>query len=231
MKRITAVLAVTAIFIVSACGQSFQNLNFESAYNLTNPPEPDGADFPVTEALPGWTAYDGDVPLGDINYVSNELFAAGTAVELEGGSLALDGDFSVGLYSISSISQTGLVPDNAESLEFEANPALNLVVTLGGQSLSFRALSQGPNYTIYGANIPAGLDGQLEALTFGTEGAGGLALLDDIEFLPTTVPEPAEWALIGVAVVSFVLWRRRRNLAGPGCSTPIGHRWKLATRP
>jgi hypothetical protein len=142
MKRIIMTLAVVAIFIISARGQGFLNLDFESAQNLPGNPGI-GELVSVTDALPDWTAYDGNLALSEIYYVSNSLGHAQN-VELEGGSLALSGNnLSVGLYGNSSISQTGLVPDNTESLQFEARGpendplpgATGFAVSLGGQSL------------------------------------------------------------------------------------------------
>jgi hypothetical protein len=153
--------------------------------------------------------------LSDIYYVSNSFPGDSTSVELEAGSLALNGSsLTVGLYLAGSISQTGLVPAAAESLRFEAEGpgqggslgATGFEVTLGGQSLSYSVLSQGPDYVVYGANVLAGMDGQMEALTFGA--GDGPVLLDNIEFSTTGVPEPAEWALIGIGVVLFGFWRR-----------------------
>ncbi len=224
MKRVTMILAVAAIFVISARGQSFQNLNFEAAFGTgTNfPGNPgNGVLVSVANALPDWTPYDADLALSSIYYVSNILGHASN-VELESGSLALSGNnLSVELFENSSISQTGLVPGNAESLEFEAQGpgpggslgAANLSVTLGGQSLSYSAISEGPDYTVYGANIPADLDDQMEALTFGCQGIGsGQVLLDDIEFLP--VPEPSECALLGLGAILFGLCRRRKPQNG-----------------
>jgi hypothetical protein len=44
-----------------------------------------------------------------------------------------------------------------------------LVVSLGPQSLTFFALSNGPNYSVYAANVSA-FAGQMEALTFSALG-------------------------------------------------------------
>jgi hypothetical protein len=223
MKRVTMILAVAALFIISARGQGFGNLNFESAFGTgTNfPGNPgNGILVSVTNALPDWTPYNGPVGVGgalsSIYYVSNILGHASN-VELESGSLALSGnDLSVGLYQESAISQTGLVPTNAESLQFEASSpipgAAGFSVTLGGQSLSYSVLSEGPDYTdVYGANIPANLDGLTEALTFSCLGNGsGNVLLDDIDFSPMSVPEPSEYALIGLGAILFGL----RHLKG-----------------
>ena len=220
MKRITAILAVTAL-IISARGQGFLNLNFESAQNLPGNPG-NGELVSVTNALPDWTAYGGPAisgnALSSIYYVSNSLGNVSGSVELEGGTLALSGDFSVELFMNSAISQTGMVPDNAESLEFEAGgvaaggtfAASGFSVTLGVDTLLCSAISEGPDYTVYGANIPSGLDGLSEALIFSCQGGGsGQVQLDDIEFLPTSIPEPSEWALIGMGAVALLVRRRR----------------------
>jgi hypothetical protein len=127
---------------------------------------------------------------------------------LEGGSLALSGNYSVGLFSDGSISQTGLVPDNAESVQFETSAnitGLALNVILGGDNLGFSALSQGTGYTVYGINIPAAMDGQMETLTFRTEGATPGILLDNIEFSPMSVPEPSACALLGLGAILLAL--------------------------
>jgi hypothetical protein len=216
------ILAIAMALSISSQGQGFLNLDFESASQTgTNFPANPGSGelVAVTNALPGWTAYNGDIALSEIYYVSNYSRVSGS-VMLEGGSLALSGNFSVGLFGDdSSISQTGQVPENAESLEFEgeelAGPgslqASELSVTLGGQTLSYSLISEGPSYSVYGANIPVSMDGQLETLIFGCEGVGaGNVLLDNIEFLPTSVPEPTEWALIGLGVLAFGLWRGKQ---------------------
>jgi len=220
MKLFCAILFVPLLFVGSGrCySQSFLNLNFESAQSLPGNPG-NGALIAVTNALPGWTANDASLALSDVYYVSNYSGGASSSVELEGGSLALSGNLSVGLYLEGSISQTGLVPNNAASLEFEAQGpgpgyslgASHLSVALGGQSLPFSALSQGSDYIVYGANIPANLDGQTEALIFSCQGIGsGNVLLDNIEFSTSSVPEPGEFGLIGVGVVLFGLCRRKR---------------------
>jgi len=210
-------LAVAALCIISARGQGFLNLNFESAYNL--PPNPGhGAAASVTNGLPDWIAYDASYALPEISYVSNNL-ATTTAVALEDGSLALSGDFSVGLYLNGSISQTGLVPGSAKSLQFEAQGpgdggslgASSFEVILGGQPLSLSALSTGPDYTVYAANIPASMIGQIEPLIFGCEGVGsGGVVLDNISFSPTAAPEPSVYALLGLGAMLFGLCHLRK---------------------
>jgi hypothetical protein len=180
------------------------NLNFESAYSLTN-----DSYIPASSAIPSWIAYDGTVPISSIYYASNNFTGVFTVVELEGGSLALSGDFSVGLYDGGSVSQTGVVPAGTESLQFEASSVINLKVTLGGQILSYSALSQGPNYTVYGANIPAAMDGQSEDLTFSAESVTPGDLLDNIAFSSMSIPEPPEYALVCLGAILFVVRCRK----------------------
>lgn len=203
----------------SCYSQSFMNLNFESAYNLpSNPGE--GELVSVANALPNWAAFDDTTPLSYIYYVTNFLNNVSGPVELDGGSLALSGNFSVELFNNCSINQTGLVPDNAESLEFEAEGpgeggtvgASGFSVTLGGETLSYSAISSGPDYTVYGANIPSGMDGQTENLAFICQGPGsGSVTLDNIEFSSTGVPEPSANAMIGLGAILFVVHHHRKR--------------------
>ncbi|HXB59685.1 MAG TPA: PEP-CTERM sorting domain-containing protein [Candidatus Acidoferrales bacterium] len=215
VKRITVTLAFAALFNLSARGQGFLNLDFESAQNLPGNPPADGVLVATSNALPGWTAYDGPNALADVYYLSNTLAGTAASVGLDGGSLALSGNFSVELYG-GSISQTGLVPGNAESLLFEAQGpgaggslgASGLEAALGGQSLSFSILSESPNYWVYGANIPADMDGQMETLAFSS---GGDVVLDNIEFSSMSVPEPSTCALIGLGALLLGVRHLRRR--------------------
>ena len=195
---VTLVIAVLNYGSGRCYSQSFMNLNFELASNLPG----SGTYVYVTDALPGWSAYGGGSPLNEVYFASNTFTAAYTTVELEGGSLALSGDFSVGLFLNGSISQTGTVPAGTESLEFEASSPLSLAVTLGGQALSYSALSVGTGYTVYGANIPTAMDGQTEALTFSM--GSSQTVLDNIAFSTMSIPEPPECAIIGLGAILFV---------------------------
>jgi hypothetical protein len=118
---------------------------------------------------------------------------------------ALDGNYSVllqggGTAPYASISQTGFVPVSAESLDFKAERfgvgVGTLQVSLGGQNLSYFALSNGPNYTLYGADISA-FAGQTEQLTFSAldDQYPNNWAIDDIQFSSEPVPEPTTFAL------------------------------------
>ena len=210
MKRILMTVLMSACVIASARGQGFLNLDFSLAHNLPSSPGIEGLSVSVTNALPDWNAYEGEKVLSSIYYVSNNFSSAYTLVELEGGTLALGGNnFGVGLFG-GSISQTAQVPNNAESLEFETPSDLNLRVDLGGERLLLSEISANSNYNVYGANLPAGLAGQVETLTFHEDGSA--TVLDGIVFSSSPIPEPGEGALLGLgALVWGVYWRRSRT--------------------
>jgi hypothetical protein len=184
-------LSCTLITILSARSQgSFQNLGFESAHSLPPP----GSYVAVVDALPGWTAATGSVQVTAIPY---NMVVAFPRVGLYGSNtLEISGVFSVLLSRDGSISQTGLVAENAESLLFKGHwtSATPLGVFLGGQSLSYVAISNGPNYTLYGADIST-FAGQTARMDFFAQ-SPSLYLLDDIEFSSQPIPEPASLALL-----------------------------------
>jgi hypothetical protein len=198
------------VTIIQALGQNFTNLDFEAAHDLPS----SGGSVATTDALPGWTAFNGTNQLSLIAYNVSALF------ELVGSnSYAVDGNFSVFLGRGCSISQAGLVPSDAQSLYFEEYvPSLvvsdgnEFVVSIGGQELSFTRVSQvsqttTPNTTyLWGADISA-FAGQTATLTFSSSGAGGT--LDDIQFSSSPIPEPSPaWLLF---LGSGVLIHVRRN--------------------
>jgi hypothetical protein len=120
-----------------------------------------------------------------------------------------------------TLSQTGRVPLGMKSLQFEASfsgsltPATALVVTLGGQRLSYIPLGSGANYTLYGADIHAfaGLPAELD-FTLPSPGLSGnnYVFLDAIQFSGLPVPEPGVlglWALGAVLLGWRNLGQRR----------------------
>jgi hypothetical protein len=156
----TAVLA----WPCASSGQgTFQNLDFE----LGNPGAITFSDsVPISTALPFWTAEINGVAQTDVGYnyfPPGPQGPAGVSLIGPGGAWPpLDGGYSVlltGGNASASISQTGLIPNQAQSLTFEVDEGLegggSLAVLVGGQPLSFSALATEPNYTVYGANISA----------------------------------------------------------------------------
>jgi hypothetical protein len=226
--------AKTILFIVLLAlvqngeAQGFVNLDFEDAIIVADPSSPyyPNAVY-ASDAIPGW-AVTGNF-LGPNEIVYNALSLGAPSVALLGVNsqyipLPLDGAFSIDLYGGAgpstnvSISQMGLVPANAASIRFSAqgvNPPSAggpLLVSLGGQSISFSAISTGPNYTLYGGNIPSAFAGQNEQLTFlaPTDGGNNYWEIDDIQFSPSSVPEPSVFGLFALGGLFFGLrcWRK-----------------------
>jgi hypothetical protein len=202
----------TVALAASLRGQAFTNLNFESAqvvFTSTNGIE---VNIAAASALPGWSTFSGTNQLSQVGY--NPSFAAiPLPVDLVGSNASvIDGNFSVLLFdnllgNTGFISQTGLVPNDAKSLPFDATlpPAR---VSLGGQSLSFIAISNalnssGHSYTIYGADI-SGFGSQEETLTF-----SGACYLDNIQFSTTAIPEPSAISIVCLGSGVLVYLRRK----------------------
>jgi hypothetical protein len=57
------------------------------------------------------------------------------------------------------------------------------------------------------------MDGQMETLTFLEGGPTPGVLLDNIEFSSMSVPEPSEFALLGLGAVVLGFWRQRKTAA------------------
>jgi hypothetical protein len=218
--KTTLVSPIILIFALSAYAQgNFQNLDFESAQII---PLTQGADYPpysvaTTNAVPGWTVFYGGTPQSQITY--NDPALGSTFVNLWAtNGQQISGNFSVllqggGTASSASISQTGLVPAGTQSLLFEAQRfgagIGALQVFLGGQNLSFVALSSGANYTLYGVDVSA-FAGQTEQLEFSALESiyGNNWNIDNIQFSSTAVPEPSALALtaLGAVMLGFRRW-------------------------
>jgi len=215
--RLIVLVGVFSVFITSIKGQGFLNLDFEAASNVVY-----NSENPINNALPDWSVYIGtsqanQIFVGQPSIYASELLATDAVNEV------IDGNFSLAIQAFTaSLDQTAMVPADAESLLFEmrGSPTQNggfLSIFLGGEALSYSALSSGPNYILYGANIPFGLAGQTETLSFFSTAIGNevpLWVLDEIQFSPSPVPEPDEPSLIGAAaIVLFSLrqWGRIRS--------------------
>ena len=214
-------IGILIIFVgLSGNGQSqgFVNLNFESARII---PDPNGEFYPysiaITNALPGWSG-SADFQ-GDITYNAPALGSCAVVLWATNG-LQISGNYSVllqgGVGPSAYISQTARVPLGTESLLFEAQQLTGwallsaLVVSLGGQEIQYSAISTGPNYTLYGGNVPFGLAGQEDQLTFTClGGAAGLAnnwTIDNIQFSSSSIPEPSVLGLTTLGSLLFGGW-------------------------
>jgi hypothetical protein len=216
------------LFSVAAASaqETFQNLDFESA-NVT-PAESRGA-VPVTDGLPGWSAYIGAQQQTTVLF--NYTYNSEATVDIFGPNWQpapdepgiIDGQYSAyiksgvngdgGGFVNASIEQSGTIPDTAQSLQFKAwgifggTPS----VSFNGSpvALVIRSTAQSPSgryYNVYRADIVpyAGQTGQL-AFTqiFNTADPG--FVLDDITFSTSSVPEPSPLALAALGSFLFAL--------------------------
>jgi hypothetical protein len=215
MKTTKILVAITFLIVwQNAHGQGFVNLDFENATVTPVPGNPNH--IVASDAIPGWTAYLGGNPQTSIGYDTVSL--GGAAVFLEdanapsgGGPLPIQGNYSMLLQgstastpTAASIGQIGQIPANSLSLIFWGYSS---DVSFGGQNLSLVVLGSTPNYNIYGADISA-FAGQTGQLLF-TAQSGSEDIIDNIQFSPSAVPEPSEFALsvLGALLLGFRRWK------------------------
>ena len=232
--RIACFARVSLALLQNVSGQSFVNLDFESARRIV--PDQSSYLYPyavyATSAVPGWTV---SGFLGTNDLLFNIYSLGAPSVSLFGTNSynpppppvnqippPLDGKLSIDIYggapagppgtptTSASISQTGLVPAWATSLQFIAQntpysgPTV-LLLSLGNQNIPYSAIDVGPNYTLYGGDI-SDFAGQIEPLTFtALQGANNYWEIDDIQF----VPEPSVFAVFSVCAL-FLYWRMQR---------------------
>jgi PEP-CTERM motif len=205
--------------ILSRAGfsQGFVNLNFESA---TIAPTPiGGSTFPAdpVQALPGWTVG------GATTVVAyNDLSIGAPAVVLMGPDFPnfasytpLQGSYSVLLQYFGidggppTLSQTAVVPSGTQSIDFLiGNGESDAVVTMNGVNIPLVQISAGE----LAGNVSAfaGLSTQLTFSTTIGGSEGDFLYFDDIQFSPSSVPEPSTLALAAMGGLLLV-WRRWKN--------------------
>ncbi|SRR5579875_1004699 len=216
MKHVILTFCVALFFEMAAHGQGFVNLDFEAARVIPVSTNAYGAvNIAVTNALPGWAAFSGSNPLSTIPYNSPVSGPAPDVGLIGGNTNAIQGNFSVQLVG-GSISQSGVIPSNAESLLFDTmfGTPSTIELFLNGQDWSYMAVSNlvsygGYTYTVYGADVSSFV-GQVVKLEFSSGMGGGV--LDDIRFSSAPVPEPGVFSLVcfGGGVLVYVIRRRHR---------------------
>ena len=213
-----------ATFTAGAQG-TFQNLDFESGTFIPVPGDPYGS-VEFAPGLPGWVGYCGTNQQTLLLY--NNAFLGSPGIGIEGTQHgAIDGQYSVllqsggymGSFVNTSISQTGLVPVGTQSIllkaeNFSGSPPTDFSVNLNGQTLSLIPLETETNYVLYGAEVSqfAGTTAELTltALSVGPYNQFNNVLFDDIQFSPSSVPEPSVFGLIALGGLFFGL-RRGEN--------------------
>ena len=209
MKRTLIVWCTMSVAAAAAHGQgTFQNLDFEDARIIF---EATGfvGDVATTNALPGWSAFAGASQLSIVQFgVLGGFFPVHLYARTNGGSIS--GDFTLllswlGSSPDGSISQTGVIPADTQSLLFKSGtPPL---VSVNGENLLVAALTTSPDYIVYGTDISR-FAGQTASLVFAAE-FNTVAWIDDIQFSPEPIPEPSVFALLLLG--SGVLLCRRRG--------------------
>jgi hypothetical protein len=216
------------IFLTAhAPGQGFINLDFEMA---TIAPTPVGEFGPLQAdpllAFPGWTM--GSDGSQNPNYtLYNNLTIGSVAQVLIGpsypngtGITPLQGAYSALLQfgpslelGVPALSQVGLLPANARSINFLVHAfSRDAVVTLDGHEIPLLAF--GPDRL---AGDVSGFAGQMVELRISTRSYNGGGLyFDDIRFSPVTVPEPTVVQLATAGIICFGLWHRFVKALGAG---------------
>jgi hypothetical protein len=226
-------LALLLSAALPAPGQNiFRDLGFESAslVPVGNP------EVQFAPAFPGWTCSIAGVEQTFALYDTIALDSSAISIIDSGWPYpsfggVIQGNYTAivqaGLYGMTpantTLSQTGPVPIIAQSLLFKAyytgslSPApIPLVVTLGGQQLSYTPVGSGTNYTLYGADIHT-LAGQTAELDFtvlaqNPHVANTYIFLDSIQFSDLPVPEPGVFGLsaLGALLLGWRVLGRRR---------------------
>jgi hypothetical protein len=207
--RISCLSAVLfALFVQTVSGQSFVNLDFEQAgfYVSPTPVNGWGDSIDPNLAFHGWT-------VSNCWTLYNDLTLGTPAIDLIGpnfpnamGLSPLQGSYSVMLqyfvsvyYSPPTLSQTGLIPDGTESINFLIGPYNgpgDAVVTLNGVDIPLVSISGGR----VAGDISA-FAGTIAQLTFSTTTGWDWLYLDDVQFSESPIPEPASFVLFGLGVL------------------------------
>jgi hypothetical protein len=222
--RCIVYLSVALFWVVrNISGQSFVNLDFEDATIVT---DPSGFLYPhsvyADDAIPGWTGYLGTNEVTDLLY--NDLTLGQASIDIVDTSYngVIEGQYTVVLQwgdaptpgptqTVSpSISQTGLVPADAKSLQFMAYNARSFSVSLGGQDLTLLPLASGSNYTLFGADTSS-FAGKIEPLTITAFGPSLTVpqYFDSFVFSSSPIPEPSVLKLLGVCILLICRHKKR----------------------
>jgi len=226
-RKLISVLACVPLVVCVVQGQgTFQNLNFELPTLIPVPGDPYGR-VQFTPAFPGWTGYIG--PIAETLALYNNMFLDSTGLGLQGpnSGFNIEGNYTAMIqsgYALSgpptqvnaSLSQSGVLPIDARSLQFRATGLGPFDVALNGQSLSLIPLSSMSGYTLYGADVSAfaGLatEFRFTALPRPSPPIISTFFLDAIVFSNQPIPEPGSIGLLALGAL-LLGWRLRSRLS------------------
>ncbi len=214
MKRSAAILSAALLLIGNLHGfaQGFLNLNFEKITIITNQ-YPGGDTY--NAIISSWTSYINKQEIPADQVIFNDQTLDEPWVTIQGTNstiyspipLPVQGKYTAYLLgpsmhafgTNSAIGQVGQIPTMAASLVFWGQIANTTLVTFAGNPLTVNTIGSTANYTIYGAAISP-YAGQTGELLFTTTGR---AILDNIQFSTTPVPEPSTLALAALGILLF----------------------------
>ena len=227
LRKRVGTIGVICVLLSGPAGRgqgNFQNLGFESATIVPVVGDPAGRiQFPP--AFPYW--------IGTINgqtqsvtLYNNAALSTPSFILFGGASPGrLDGNYTAALQAnsmfvptVTSLFQTGLVPNDSLSLRFFGTipnglAGGQLTVSLDGTPLSLSVLQNFGTYSLYAADVSP-FAGHVAELKFqDAVPAQGVStfLLDNISFSPIGVPEPRTWALFALGSALFWYAARRHR--------------------
>jgi hypothetical protein len=228
--RCVAQLAAISLAVLQsvAFGRDFVNLNFEDATVQPTPVGQFGGFVDPALAFPGWivsNSFPSGLSISTATFY-NDLSLGSPAVCLMGPdfpsaveSSPLEGSYSVLLMTFSNsfggrptLSQTGMIPANAKSINFLVGSGeTNALVTLNGVFIPLVPIAGGRL-----AGDVTAFAGSVAELTFSTTIVSpDLTTLyfDDVQFSPAAIPEQSASNLLAIGVASLVLLHRtcRKN--------------------
>lgn len=218
--RYIALLGTIPVWALQVCHpQGFINLDFEQATLSPIPPGQYGSQVPIAKGLPGWSGYLGANAATQV--LQNNATLGDASIDIVGPSWTdwiISGHYTAmlqpgiapgtaggGPYINASISQTGLVPPTAKSIQLQQSGSVPFTVSIAGQYLALVPLGGGTgvslDYARYGADIIP-FAGQTVTLTI--TALAGYATpatpdwFDGIGFSPQAIPEPTVLSLVSI---------------------------------
>jgi hypothetical protein len=211
-------ILILLVVIQSGHAQGFVNLDFEDATVSPTPVNGFGGAVDTAIAFPGWTIGGSGtlVWYNDLTLGSPAVILMGPNSPNGAGFTPLEGSYSAWIYYLNgsgfsppTLSQTGLVPADAQSISFLiGSRGSDAAVSLNGVNISLTQIAGGR----LAGDISA-FAGSLATLTFSAalNRVGDNALyFDDIQFSSSPVPEPSSLALGAFGALFFGLRRWKR---------------------